>query len=291
MYDDFYGQNANYFFGVVEEQIDEVYIRVRVFGIHPIDKTLVPMNHLPPALVIYPTTGGQVSGGTSSHNIQVDTWVMGMFLDYPVCMNPIVTGVVQGTDFSMSNYNKEGGVFVGQGSSDSDYGEIPNNGETINLEGKNNIQKTYNYVYDKLVSEGSSSDPHMHTSALVGNLLLETTGINPATVNSIGAWGICQWLDAGKRRTKFFQKYGKSKQLSHQLDYMWWELNGVEGAAKRKWLGANNLTDAAAGFAHFERNEMFVRNTGKLNRNHKNFRQVVKYSYQVYNNQQLKRTS
>lgn len=272
------------FFGVVEEIIDEAYVRVRCYGIHPIDKDKVPTEMLPPALVLYPTTGGQTGGGSISHNIEVDSWVHGFFVDYPYCMQPVITHVVQGAAYSMSSYSSEGGQFVGQGGGADLEGGVPsgiNTTGSMNIPGGSNVEKSYNYVYSKLSTEGSSSDPHLHTSACLGVLLLETTNINPQVVGGYKgrAWGICQWL--GDRRTQLFARYGRTKELSHQLDFMWWELGNTEKRAKSLWLKATNLPDAVAGFCAFERAEEWQ--NGRVNRAHGNFRKRLNFAYQVYN--------
>lgn len=278
-------ENINYFdsgmkpfFGVVEDVISEVYVRVRCFGVHPLDRTLVPTDTLPPAQVIYPTTGGQVGGGSLSHNIEVDAWVMGYFLDWPHCMQLIVTGVIQGDSYSMSTYGSGGGEFVRDGGVYS--GEIDIDG-TTNIPGGSTIEKTYNYVYSKLKTEGSSNDIHLHTSALLGVLMLETTNINPAVVGGYKgrAWGICQWL--GSRRDQLFAKFGRTKQLDHQLDFMWWELNNTERRAKGAWLRSTNLPDAVAGFCAFERAEEWQ--NGRINRGHSNFKKRLQFAYQIQN--------
>ena len=281
---DFYGANANWFVGVVEEVIDESYVRVRIFGIHPtIDKDKVRTDQLPPALVLYPTSGGQVSSGSSSHNIQVDSWVKGSFADYPICMQPMVEFVVQGTDYSGSNYASQGGEFVNEGSTEGTNGDPGNvdTGATTNIPGNSNVQKSYNYITAKLQSEGSSRDTHIHASAACGVLMLETPGINPNVVGGYKgrAWGICQWL--GSRRDMLFRKYGRTKRLDHQLDFMWWELQNTERRAKGLWLNATNLPDSVAGFCMFERAEE-VKN-GRVIRSHGNFQKRLKYAYQVYN--------
>lgn len=267
------------FYGVVEQVLDESYVRVRVFGIHPLDRTLVPTDMLPKALVLYPTTGGQVGGGAISHNIEVDSWVRGEFIDYPYCMQPIVTHVVQGTAYSMSTYASEGGEFVGQGSNVVDVSNIDIDA-TTNIPGGSTREQTYNYVYSKLKAEGVS-DPHLSTSACMGVLLLETPNINPTVVGGYKgrAWGICQWL--GPRRKQLFAKFGRTKRLDQQLDFMWWELNNTERRAKGLWLRATNLPDAVAGFCAFERAEEYI--NGRVVRSHGNYKKRLQYAYQVYN--------
>lgn len=290
-------ENLSYFnnsfapaFGVVEDVIDESYVRVRWYGIHPLDKNDVATEDLPPALVLYPTVGGQVGGGSISHNIEIDSWVMGFFLDYPYCMQPIVTNTIQGTSYSMSTYKAAGGEFVGDGSLDSSDTPNVNTGATINLTGGSNVEKTHNYVYEKLVAEGSSTDPHMHASAVTGVLMLEASPkINPAIVGGYKgrAWGICQWL--GSRRSQLFARYGKTKDLGQQLDFMWWELGNTERKAKSAWLRATNLPDAVAGFCLFERAEEYQ--NGRINRKHKNYKIRLTYAYQVLNSVKYKSSS
>jgi len=281
--EDYYGSSFMPLVGVVEEVLDEAYVRVRVYGIHPIDRNAVPTDALPAALVVYPVTGGQVSSGSISHNLQVDSWVIGYWLDFPYCQQLIVTGSIQGTDYSMSTYGSQGGSFVGEGSAveggDSGTDGV-DSGATTNIPGGSNIQKTYNYVTTKLVAEGGTNN-HLHASALVGVLMLETSGINPTVVGGYRgrAWGICQWL--GSRRDNLFRRYGRTKRLDQQLDFMWWELNGPESSAKRLWLRAGNLPDAVAGFCMFERAEE-VRN-GVVMRSHGNFKKRLQFAYQVYN--------
>lgn len=282
----YYGANFSPFFGIVEEKIDEAYVRVRIFGIHPMDdKEAVQTDMLPPALVLYPTTGGQVGGGNLSHNLEVDSWVMGFFLDYPYCMQPVVTNAIQGAAYSMSTYKSGGGEFVGQGeidAEDSDSDPV-NPGNSTNLVGGSNGEKVYNYIYAKLVAEGSSSDPHMHTAAAMGVLEIESPGFRPEVEGGFKgrAWGICQWLDP--RRQQLFDRYGRTKRLDQQLDFMWWELNNTERIRKKAWLQTTNLVDATAGFNTFERADDFNKKTGKTIRSHSIFKRRLKAAYGFYN--------
>lgn len=276
---DNYGSSFKPFIGVVEEAFDESYVRVRVFGIHPIDRSLVPTDKLPLALVIYPVTGSQVNSGSLAHNLQTDSWVLGYWVDYPYCQQPIVIGAIQGTDYSMSTYTSQGGEFVGQGG-EGEFTDASYVNETTNIPGDSNVQKVYNYVTTRLQAEGVS-DTHMLASALVGVLMVESgPSINPGAVNSSsGAYGICQWL--GSRKTKLFARYGRTRRLDQQLDFMWWELNGLESTAKGRWLSATNLPDAVAGMATFERAEEWQR--GRINRAHANYKRRLKFAYQIYN--------
>lgn len=276
-HDDYYGTRFMPFFGVVEAIIDQSYVRVRVFNIHPFDdKSAVPTEMLPPALVLFPTGGGQVTSGAATHNLEIDSWVHGYFMDYPKCMQLIVTHVINGGDYSASTYASGGGEFVGQGSEDyPDQGEVG----TLNLKGNSNMDKAYWYIHDKLVAEGASSNPAMHTAAAMGSLILETTTINPTATNG-NTWGIAQWL--GSRKRALIARYGgKTPRLDHQLDFMWWELNNEYRGTKANWLRATNLVEATAAFTRFESNEMYT--NGVLNRAHPYFKRVLKYAMQTEN--------
>ena len=282
---DYYGDNFKPLIGVVEELVDEVFVKVRVYGIHPIDKEAVTTDMLPLAQVIYPTTGGQAASGSISHNLEVDSWVVGFWIDWPYCQQLIITGTIQGTDYSMSTQSSGSGEFVGQGSSDegASSGDEVNTGETLNIPGGSNVEKTYNFVYAKIQAEGSSADPRIQAAAVCGCLMLEASpSINPRIVGGYKgrAWGICQWL--GKRREQLFRKYGRTKRLDQQLDFMWWELNNTERRAKGLLTRATNLPDAVAGMCMFERAEE-VDSSGRLHRNHKNYKIRLKYAYQVFN--------
>lgn len=284
---DFYGTNHAWFAGVVAESVDETYVRVRIYGIHPIyDKTKVADNDLPLALVAYAT-----SGGNSTHDLEQDDWVIGFFIDYPRCQKPIVTHKIEGTGESMSGYDKETGDFVpGQNdrntsdsttSNDSDTSDVSTTG-TTNLTGGGNVEKSYNYIYDKLKSEGVS-DPHMLTSAWIGGMRVEHYPMDPAIEGGYKgrAWGICQWL--GSRKAQLFKKYGRTKRLDHQLDFMWWELNNTEKGAKRKWLAATNMPDAVEAMSLFERAEDHNLRTGTIMRGHSVYKKRLKYAYEIYN--------
>lgn len=278
---DFYGSSFNWFIGIVTDVIDDSFVRVRAFGVHNMhDRTKLPDTDLPPAIVLLPTTGGQAGSGAFGHNLTVDSWVWGFFADGSDAQHPVVVAVINGSQYSMSTYSSQGGEFVEDVSYDPN-SPIPDvdTGATTNIPGGSNTAKSYNYIYQKLVAEGSSNDPHLHASAAVGVLLLETSGINPAVTNSIGAYGICQWL--GSRRTQLFRQYGKTKRLDQQLDFMWWELNNTEKKAKSRWLQATSMPDAVAGFAQFERAEEWQ--NGRIVRSHPNYKKRLQFAYGVYN--------
>lgn len=92
-------------------------------------------------------------------------------------------------------------------------------GSSGTLNGNDNAQKIYNY----LVCKGLTPE---QAAGIDGNFGLESHW-NPNALNSIGAFGIAQWL--GGRRTaleNFAKQQGKpANDLGVQLDYLWKELS------------------------------------------------------------------
>lgn len=87
-----------WFTGVVEARNDPAMlgrIRVRIFGIHSMDKSEVPTEALPWATVMLPVTETAMSGlGLSLHSLVEGTWVIGFFRDSVSCQDPIVMGAL-----------------------------------------------------------------------------------------------------------------------------------------------------------------------------------------------------
>ena len=89
---------TSFFTGVVEDRDDPAMmgrVRVRIFGIHPMDRTEVPTHTLPWATVILPTTEAAMAGiGSGAPKIIEGTWVIGFFRDGISCQDPIIIGCV-----------------------------------------------------------------------------------------------------------------------------------------------------------------------------------------------------
>lgn len=70
-------------------------VRVRVFGIHPDDETLVPNDHLPWAIPVQPVTSAGVFGvGLSPTGLLVGSYVFGFFADGQDAQIPVVIGSI-----------------------------------------------------------------------------------------------------------------------------------------------------------------------------------------------------
>jgi Gp5 N-terminal OB domain len=89
----------NLFQGVVEDVNDPLKIgrvRVRVFGLHSDDRSLIPTNALPWATVLQPVTSASMSGiGNSPTGMLPGTWVALYFTDVD-CQYPVVMGTLHG---------------------------------------------------------------------------------------------------------------------------------------------------------------------------------------------------
>ena len=96
--DNFISKHFSWFTGVVEDIFDPMQmgrVRVRCFGYHTDDKTQIPTEDLPWALVMMPVTSASMSGiGQSATGILQGSWVIGFFRDGPSAQDPIVLGTI-----------------------------------------------------------------------------------------------------------------------------------------------------------------------------------------------------
>jgi len=86
--------------GVVENRDDPEKLgrcRVRIFGWHTDDVTVMPTNTLPWALPIQPITSAAASGvGSTPVGIVPGSWVVGFFLDGDEAQKPVIMGTLAG---------------------------------------------------------------------------------------------------------------------------------------------------------------------------------------------------
>lgn len=92
---DFMGKNGFYWWiGVVEDRNDPLKLgraRVRIFGYHTSDQTVIPKEDLPWAMPITPLNNPH---GVKSP--EESSWVLGFFLDGSIGQQPIMLGVLPG---------------------------------------------------------------------------------------------------------------------------------------------------------------------------------------------------
>ena len=277
--DDFYGDKFRWFVGVVKDIGDDrARVRVRVFGIHHTeDLVRVSDGDLPWAMVMYPTTGGQTSGGSVSHGLKVGSWVVGFYVDGEDSQQPIVIGSLNG-GFNSTNNSPQDGPNYNTGNifyNSSTPTNNPNSSidtPTSQLEGSDNSKKAYNYFWEKISSENSfTGDKKCIVAAIVGNLMIESgDNLNPQSYvpddKGAPSYGIAQWR-SGKfdRATPMFKFCGCTANvlppnlpiLERQLDFIWHEFHTSERAAYNKLLTATTIQDAIQSMISFERDESY----------------------------------
>ena len=296
MTDDFYGDRFRWFVGVVKDVGDDrSRVRVRIFGIHHTeDLTKVSDGDLPWALVLYPTTGGQASSGNASHNLTSGSWVVGFFMDGIDSQQPIVIGSINGgAESTNSSPSDNTGT---NPSNNNGTGTTDTTSETSSqLTGGTNVQKVYNFFWQKLTQEGAySGDLKSIVSAIVGNLQGESgQNINPQAYNAndkgAPSAGIAQWRNGkGGRMIPFLKFCGINTlvtppnlpPLEKQLDYMWHELHTSEKSAFNKLIVSTTVQDAVAGMIYYERDDSYQKTNGvwMVNRNGKSYQNKLRYA-------------
>lgn len=98
---------------------------------------------------------------------------------------------------------------------------------------KNNKNQVARQIYQ--TARGWGMD-NTRALALVGSLQQES-GLNPQVTNSIGAYGLQQWL--GSRKRSLFKQYGNHPTTSQQLEFLRNELttNGFMTSASKRQQG------------------------------------------------------
>lgn len=115
---------------------------------------------------------------------------------------------------------------------------VINNG----FSGSNNVQIAFNFL------NGKDGIKPYQAAGLVGNFMQESgVNLNTSALNSIGAFGIAQWLGGRKDRLiDYATSQGKeATDLKIQLEFVMIELNGSESAAFKQILATTNVDEAA----------------------------------------------
>lgn len=306
--DDYYGDKFRWFVGVVKDVADDRdRVRVRIFGIHHTeDVSRVSDGDLPWALVLYPTTGGQTSGGNVSHGLVPGTWVFGFFADGIDSQQPVIVGVMNGAQGSLNNSPPYQQPVGSDGVVDPQSTPVLSPTTTV-IPGNSNIQKTYNYFFKRIKDDGAyTGDLKAMSSALVGNFQQEAgQSINPNSYNAADstktgknvapAYGIAQWrMD---RAVNLFKFAGSSFQpvtsgagprqtppmppIETQLDFVWHELKGSHRSAYNKIITASNVSDAVEGCCLYERDSS-VKRGGVVDRNDGSYKNKLRYATNIY---------
>jgi hypothetical protein len=80
-------------------------------------------------------------------------------------------------------------------------------------------------------------------AGLLGNFSWESGGFQPHITNSIGAYGLAQWL--GSRKSNLFRLYGRSPSLAQEAHFVVRELNGPYANVKNELRGVHDPGRAA----------------------------------------------
>lgn len=93
-------QPFNWWVGVVEDREDPEKlgrVRVRIFGYHTDNLSILPTEELPWAVIMQPTTSAAVSGiGSAPVGLVTGSWVVGFFLDGDDMQQPMIMGSLGG---------------------------------------------------------------------------------------------------------------------------------------------------------------------------------------------------
>lgn len=98
----------NWFMGVVEDVSDPLgmgRVKVRCFGYHNPDRSLLPTKDLPWASPILPPTGPSVGGSGQTSGIQTGSMVFGAFYDGNELQDAMILGVFPGGTMTKINYD------------------------------------------------------------------------------------------------------------------------------------------------------------------------------------------
>lgn len=304
--DDYYGDKFRWFVGVVKDIADDRdRVRVRIFGIHHTEDVIkVSDGDLPWALVLYPTTGGQTSGGNVSHGLVPGTWVFGFFVDNVDSQQPVIVGVINGAQGSVNNSPPYQSNSLDTGLNTGNQEAASLAPTTTVIPGGSAVQKIYNYFFKRIKDDGAyTGDVKAMAAAFVGNFQQEAN-LNPNAYNAADstksgknvapAYGLAQWrMD---RAVNLFKFAGSTYQpitsgagprqtppmppLETQLDFVWHELKSTHKSAYNKIITASNISDAVEGMCLYERDSSVKR--GVVDRNDSSYKNKLKYATNAY---------
>ena len=125
-------------------------VKVRIVGYHNSSRAELPTKHLPWAQVLMPPIYAQKSGIGSHHQLQLNSWVVGFFMDGASAQIPIVMGSITDenpdTNYATDKGSEEGFAQLAAGDYDARH-HIDTGSATPNSE--NNIEKDSKTGLDK----------------------------------------------------------------------------------------------------------------------------------------------
>jgi hypothetical protein len=221
-----------WFFGVVENRDDPLMLgrlQVRIVGLHPDDKTLVPTEDLPWAAIVMPMTNSHAFAGTGMSPVGavIGTQVIGFFLDGMDRQQPILMGTLpSGTGHFDVGVNQPSSSYTSPTGSlaDSAVGTVfaaKNLSSSIIGRGAGFAK----FLLGDMNKNGFAIKDH-HAAAIMGNLAGESgllaiaeghhqPGPPPPINNHKGGYGFAQWTAS---RLTSYLTYCQSNRLDPQSD-------------------------------------------------------------------------
>ena len=216
----YYGDSTRWFVGRVIDVNDPLKldrVKVRIFGIHTENTTLIPTADLPWAQVAIPTTEGGTSGLGANTQLKPMAQVFGFFLDGQNSQLPLIIGSIPKIESNAGDTTVASNV-------------------SIILTGKSNIERAFNFF----ISQEGGEFTVEQACGMIGNFCVESAAtanngdIDPTAVsgfNDEGSFGIAQWNPAKAAGDRFGKlvEFSAGQGLSHttleaQLLYVKYEL-------------------------------------------------------------------
>ncbi|QIW87862.1 baseplate hub subunit and tail lysozyme [Agrobacterium phage OLIVR5] len=126
-----FGKNLQFWTGIVEDRGDPLQqgrVRVRIFGRHTLDTSLIPTTSLPWAQVMQGVTSAAIGGvGQSPTGIMIGTLVLGFFMDGNDMQQPCVLGTLGPIEGVTSANGSEGNGVVNSGGIEDSNHNLPGN--------------------------------------------------------------------------------------------------------------------------------------------------------------------
>ena len=204
----YYGDNSRWFMGTVvniNDPLELGRIKVRIFGVHTANTSMIEEGDLPWAQVVIPVTEGGSSGIGTNIGIKVQAQVYGVFLDGKDSQLPLVLGSVPKYERPSGFANKEKEATVPDQLQHDELihaapgGSVEENRNIDNkyLVGSTNIEKSFNFF---LTKEGGGFTPHQ-ACGIIGNFYIESgASMNKGDLNTKAqsapperSFGIAQW--------------------------------------------------------------------------------------------------
>lgn len=290
---EFYGDHLRYFIGTVVDNVDPLKldrVKVRIYGLHTKDTTLIPNADLPWAQVAIPVTEGGSSGLGANSQLKIRAQVIGIFLDGANSQLPLVIGSIPKIETRKNETSDAPSKQTETGTRVPDQIGVQTSATRTkpvkdrldeDMPGATNCEKIFNFF----VSTAGGSFTPEQACGMLGNFLQEAgrdkngdikvvvdskTDIAIKDGTSVAGFGIAQWnpsVDAGDRRGKlieFSQRRGLDyRSLYAQVNFVKYELN-----LKPEFYGLNQLKRAdSVPKATLIFSKKYERPSSKINKN------------------------